>query len=197
MLRKVYEISVLTESGLGSLHSKARLTLSRAFGQLGGHCADSDSRCIKWGTLTSLHEVSNLLSVFGLPWCSALGCIQAASHLGGSLFLPSAPLTYSSPHVGFLPLSQCHNLAHFWLTTLSECWHFALSQLFLPRHNICFHVWEISYLLCLLLDSNTTQSSRWLLLGPLMARLPSSGAPAGQTNWCISLGCHWQRQVYT
>ena len=64
MLRKVYEISVLTESGLGSLHSKAWLTLSRAFGQLGGHCADSDSRCIKWGTPTSLHEVANLLSLF-------------------------------------------------------------------------------------------------------------------------------------
>ena len=60
---------------------------------------------------------------------------------------------------------------------------------------IFFSVYEKNHtLLCLLLDSNTTQSSRWLLLGPLTARLPSSGAPAGQSNWCISLGCHWQRK---
>ena len=156
MLRKVYEISVLTESGLGSLHSKAWLTLSRAFGQLGGHCADSDSRCIKWGTPTSLHEVANLLSLF-LVYHGAL--LWDVSRLPPIWVVPysSALLTYSSPHVGFLPPSQCHNLAHFWLTTLSECWHFALSQLFLPWHIFFFRVWEKSYLVVLVtwLQHNT------------------------------------------
>lgn len=52
---------------------EAWLALSRTLGQLGGRCANSDSRCVKWGDLTSLQKVSDLLFPFWLchgavPW---------------------------------------------------------------------------------------------------------------------------------
>lgn len=60
------------------------------------------------------------------------GCIQAASHLGDSLFFPSPPLWHTL-HL-MLDFYLHYNVWH-WplrLTTLSTCWHFALGQLFLP-----------------------------------------------------------------
>lgn len=50
-------------------------------------------------------------SPFALEWCSALHCIRALSHLGGSLSL-SPPLAYSPPHFEFLLSPKHHNCAH-------------------------------------------------------------------------------------
>lgn len=117
-----------SESWLWSLHNEceSRLTLARTFGQLGGLCAlELTSLCQLWFRMCKMGEshsssegVSSTLPLFALPWGSALGWIQAASHLGGSLFLPPTLLTYLSPHFGFPPPSQHQNSAHFWLTTL-------------------------------------------------------------------------------
>lgn len=118
---------------------------SRAFGQLGGHCANSDSRWIKWGTLSSLHEVSNPLCLFWSAMVLYSGMYPGCLPFGDSLFFPSPPLTYSSPHVSFY--------LHYNVTTWPICdlqlhvymLTFCLEPIIPPRHNFCFPVWEISY----------------------------------------------------
>lgn len=80
------------------------------------------------GSHFSSQGVWSTLPIFALPQCCALGCGQAASHWGGSFLLSPDPRTYSSPRFGFLPPSQHHSCAQFWLTTLSQSWHFCLEQ---------------------------------------------------------------------
>lgn len=112
-------------------------------------------------------------------------------------------LAFCSPDIPFtscriFPSITTSQLGPF--LTYNSVWMlaFCLEPIIPPPSIIFVSIFKKYHtLLCLLLDSNTTQSSRWLLRDPLMARFPSSGAPAGQTNWCISLGCHWQQHVYT
>ena len=144
---------------------EAWLALSRTFGQLGGRCANSDSRCIKWGgSHFSSEGFWSTLPIFALPRCCALWYIQAAS-------LP-------------LILDFClhHNITTVLSFDLQHCLKVGMlpwAGFFLPRHNFSFLVWEISVTV-LLFGSNTTRSSRWLLRGPPLARVPSRGKDLGE-----------------
>lgn len=136
--------------------------------------ASSGSRRVEWGNLTTLQKASNLFYLF-LLWCSAQGRIRCVSHLGGSLSLPPAPLTYSPPHFTLLlPLNITAVPIYDLPLSLNVAFCIEQDSLPLPReHMFSFWVWEISDTV-LLFGSSTTCFLRWPLLGPLMDRVPSS-----------------------